>query len=194
MEVEFFFDIVCPYAYLGSTQIARVAAKHDATVVWKPFLLGGVFRALGVPDDQAAVMSPAKQRNNLVDMQRWANHFGVPLRMPVSHPQRTVLALRAILATEQIEAAQRALYLAYWRDGDDITKEAVVASTLDRAGLDGSTAVRLAKTDAVKRELRSRTGEAVSRGVFGAPTMFVGDAMFWGQDRLHFVADALAKR
>ncbi len=193
-ELEFFFDIVCPYAYLGSTQIERVAAEHGATVVWKPFLLGGVFRALGVADDQSAVMSPAKQRHNLQDMQRWAAHFGVPLVMPASHPQRTVLALRAILGSGDIIAAQRALYLAYWRDGEDITDEGVVTSVLDRAGLAGARAVERAKTTAIKTELRERTDEAVARGVFGAPTVFVGDEMFWGQDRLHFVAKALQRR
>jgi 2-hydroxychromene-2-carboxylate isomerase len=194
MRVELYFDIVCPYAYLGSTQIERIAERHGATVAWKPFLLGGVFRALGVADDATAAMSAAKQRHNLLDMHRWADHFGVPLEMPAAHPRRTVLALRALLAAGEAgrASATHALFDAYWVRGEDVADPDVVAAAFERAGLDGRACVEAASTIQIKQGLRERTEEAVRRGVFGAPTMFVGDAMFWGQDRLDFVEAALA--
>ncbi len=192
-RVEMFYDIVCPYAYLASTQIEALAARAGAELVWKPFLLGGVFRAIGAPDRPADTMSAAKQRHNVLDMHRWAEHWDVPLRMPMEHPRRTVLALRALLAVGEPARARatHALYRAYWVDGLDVAKADVVRDALDRAGLDGAAGVAAAETPAIKDALRRLTDEAIARGVFGAPAFFVGDELFWGQDRMQFVERAL---
>jgi len=192
-EVEVFYDVVCPYAYLGVTQIEAVAERVGATVVWKPFLLGGVLKALG-PVDPNSVMSEPKRRHNFLDMRRWAAHFEVPLNIPEAHPRRTVLAMRALLAAGEADrvSATRALYESYWVRGEDVTDPYVVSAALSREGLDGAACVAGAMEDAIKTELRTRTDEALARGVFGAPTFFVGDEMFWGQDRLDFVERALA--
>src|SRR5262245_7362410 len=96
-RVDFYYDFSCPYAYLGHTQIEALCDRGGAELVWKPFLLGGVFKAIGAPDMPA--MPPAKLRLNALDMTRWADHWGVALRMPATHPNRTVLALRAALAS-----------------------------------------------------------------------------------------------
>jgi 2-hydroxychromene-2-carboxylate isomerase len=193
VEVEFWYDIVCPYAYLGSTQVERVAREAGATVRWEPFLLGGLFRALDVPTNLAASISEAKRRYNARDLERWADWLGVPLRVPPEHPRRTVLALRALLAAGEAGrvAATHALYRAYWVQGRDVADPSVVRAVFDEAGLDGEACVARASRPEIKDELHRRTRRAVERGVFGAPTFFVGDAMFWGQDRLNFVARAL---
>ncbi len=193
-SVEIYYDVVCPYAYLGSTQIASVAARAGAEVVWKPFLLGGVLKALGNLDPNEA-MSEAKKRHNFLDMRRWAAFFEVPLSIPEAHPRRTVLAMRALLAAgvEARVPATRALFESYWVRGEDVTDPSVVAEALGRAGVDGDACVARASDDAIKMELRTRTDEALARGVFGAPTFFVGDEMFWGQDRLGFVERALRR-
>ncbi len=191
-DVEIWYDIVCPYAYLGSTQIERVAQEANANVRWEPFLLGGVFNALGVPSNLAASISEPKRRHNALDLARWAERFDVPLRMPAEHPRRTVLALRAILATGRARVtATHALFRAYWVDGLDVSDPGVVREVLDEAGLDGASSVERASDPAIKEELRQRTDRALARGVFGAPSFFVGDELFWGQDRLDFVARAL---
>jgi len=193
-SVEFWYDVVCPYAYLGSTQIERVAAEAGARVEWRPFLLGGVLKAVGTSDNAMNQMSRPRLHHNWLDMHRWADWFEVPLEMPAAHPRRTVLAMRAVLAAGEAARvpARRALFEAYWVRGEDVADPTVVTRVLDGAGLDGALLVERAADPAIKRELHDRTDEAIARGIFGAPTMFVGDEMFWGQDRLPFVARALA--
>lgn len=196
MRVDFFYDFSCPYAYLAHTQIEALCARTGAELRWKPFLLGGVFQAIGAPAVPAATMPASKARMNLLDMHRWADHFGVPLRMPPTHPNRTVLALRAALASGELPRASKALFAAYWIDGSDLSKPEIVSAALGRAGLDGDALVRRAEEPAIKAELRARTDEALAAGVFGAPASVVTrdgrePELFWGQDRLDFVKRAL---
>lgn len=197
MNVELYFDFSCPYAYLASTQIEAIAERAGASVTWRPMLLGGVFRSTAAIDSPMAAMGPAKQRHNYLDMHRWAEHLGVELVMPAAHPMRTVRALRALLALpeDRWPPVIRELYRTYWQRGDDITSPDVVDAALSRAGIDDAArgAARAANDDpSIKAELRARTDEAVSRGVFGAPSMFVdGGPLLWGQDRLDFVERAL---
>jgi 2-hydroxychromene-2-carboxylate isomerase len=192
-EVEIAFDVVCPYAYLASTRIEAIAARHGASLRWEPILLGGVFRAIGQTDDPNATMSDAKRRHVDLDLRRWAAHFDVPLVRRADHPRRSVTAMRAICATPESDRTKaiHALFAAYHARGEDIAERAVVQAALDRAGLDG--AALLARTDDadVKDDLRARTARAVERGVFGVPAMFVGGELYWGQDRLDFVEEAL---
>jgi 2-hydroxychromene-2-carboxylate isomerase len=196
-RVEFFYDFSCPYAYLAHTQIEALCARASAELSFHPMLLGGVFQAVGTPQVPAASMSAERALLNGLDMHRWADHFGVPLVMPPSHPNRTVLALRAAIAAEaDLPRATKALFQAYWALGRDVSQPEVVREALDEAGLDGAALVRHAEEPRIKEELRARTDQAIARGVFGAPSFFVtapgvpGD-MFWGQDRLAFVEKAL---
>ncbi len=190
-ELEFYYDFSCPYAYLASTQIERIAERAGAELVYRPFLLGGVFNALGPAAPDMGRMPPPRARLNGLDMHRWAEHWRVPLRMPPTHPNRTVTALRAALASGDLPRASHALFAAYWAEGRDLSDPDVIRRALDGAGLDGAGLVERAGDAAIKRELRERTDEALSRGVFGAPACFVGGELYWGQDRLDQVAHAL---
>jgi 2-hydroxychromene-2-carboxylate isomerase len=201
-HVDFFYDFACPYAYLAHERVDAACARHGATVRWRPFLLGGVFRAIGTPDLPAAHMPASKARMNLLDMHRWAAFFGVPFQMPPTHPNRTVLALRAAIASGDLERASKALFAAYWAEGLDASQPAVVRAALDRAGFDGAALVARAEEPAIKEALRAATDEAIAAGVFGAPAFVVtirdepgrDDAveLFWGQDRLVLVEEMLA--
>src|SRR5690606_1017630 len=91
---DFYYDVVCPYAYLASTQVPALEARCGVSLTFRPMLLGGVFRAIGSADRPGDRMSPGKARHNFLDMRRWADHFGVALSMPAEHPRRTVLAMR----------------------------------------------------------------------------------------------------
>jgi len=196
-RVAFYYDFVCPYAYIASTQIEAMCARAGAELSFCPMLLGGLLQTIGAPTVPMTTMSAPKLRLNALDMHRWAEHFGVPLSMPPTHPNRTILALRAALAAEgDLPRASKALFSAYWAEGLDLSRPEVVQGALDRAGLDGEALIRRAGEPAIKDALRARTSEAARHGVFGVPTFIVtapgveGD-LFWGQDRMHFVEKAL---
>lgn len=201
-HVDFFYDLACPYAYLAHGRVDAACARHGATVAWRPFLLGGVFRAIGTPDRPGEHMPPAKAAMNLLDMTRWAAFHGVPFHMPATHPNRTVLALRAVIASGDPVRASRALFHAYWARGLDVSRPDVVREALDQAGLDGAALVAKAEDPEIKDALRRATDEAIAAGVFGAPSFVVtvrdepGRAgaveLFWGQDRLVLVEELLA--
>ena len=129
--VRFYFDVVCPYAYLASTQIERVCAEAGASLEHRPILLGGLFRAIGQSDDPNQGMPAAKAAMNRLDLLRWADLWGVPLSPPAHHPMRSVLAMRAVIASGDVPRAARRLFDAYWRDGLDITDGATLAQALD---------------------------------------------------------------
>ena len=134
-RIEFFYDFSCPYAYLAHTQIERIAADAQAELVWKLMLLGGVFQAIGTPNVPMMSMPSAKAKLNEVDMFRWADHWSVPLAPPPTHPNRTVLALRATLASDDLPRATKALFIAYWAKGLDVSNPDVVRETLDAAAI-----------------------------------------------------------
>ena len=190
-SVEFFYDITCPYAYLASTQIDIVAARANAEVIYKPFLLGGLLRDIGQPTELIKHMSPERARMGNLDLHRWAEYWNVPLKFPAEHPKRSVLALRAALVSHDLRRATFALYKAYWVDELDIANPEVLEKIFDEAGFAGAELLEAAKAPEVKADLKKRTDEAVARGCFGAPTFFVNGEMFWGQDRLDQVAEAL---
>lgn len=192
MELDFYYDIVCPYAYLASTRIEALAARTGATLRWRPVLLGGLFRAVGATQNPGAQMNPAKARLNLADMQRFAALYGVPLTMPDAHPRRSVEAMRLLTACPEAHrpALTHALYRAYWVDGHDIADRAVLGQLAAPFGLD----IGVIDDPDVKAALHTATDAAAARGLFGVPAMGVGDRFFWGQDRLHFVEAALTGR
>jgi 2-hydroxychromene-2-carboxylate isomerase len=192
VSVEFFFDVVCPFAYLAATRIEAVAAERGATVAWRPVLLGGVFASNGVPSDPNATMPAAKRRLVHLDMQRQASLLGVPLRIPEAHPRRTVDAMRLLLAVDPARVPELAgvLFRAYWAEGRDVADRAVLQELAGPFGLDVE---RVVGDPAIKDALRSASDAAAAEGVFGVPTFKVGDRLIWGVDRLHFLEEALGR-
>jgi 2-hydroxychromene-2-carboxylate isomerase len=188
-RLEFFFDYSCPFAYLGSTQVEALAQRMGAELVFRPVLLGGIFRAHGTPQRLFEAQVAAKAAHNLLDMGRWAALYGVPLTMPSAHPMRTVEALRATLATENDPKVIQGFYRAYWVDGRAISEAAVLCDVLTAAGHDANAVLAKIETAEVKDDLRARTDEAVKLGLFGVPVYRVdGGPIIWGQDRVPHVA------
>lgn len=194
-EIEFFFDIGSSYSYLAATQMEALAQRTGVPVRWRPFLLGGVFKATG--NDMPARL-PAKARWMLGDMTLWARHYGIPFKMPSTFPRITLRTQRALAAAERLAspaalpAFALALFRGYWAEDQDITSDAVIAAAARSAGLDGAAIVAAIDTPETKDLLRATTEEAVRRGAFGAPAMFVGDMLFWGNDRIPLLEEYLA--
>lgn len=183
--IDFWFDFSCPFAYLASRRVDAMAASVGAEVSWQPMLLGGVFRARAVAQNLAGSVSAEKARHNADDMRRAAAAWDLPLRFPGNHPQRTVEALRAVLAVgPPFAPLAHAFFGAYWIDAVDLTQAGAVEAVLTAAGHDAEAVMAAARGAPVKAELFERTQRAIDLGIFGAPAMVVDGTLYWGTDRL----------
>ena len=193
-QVEFFFDVGSPTAYLAFTQLPAIARECGAELVYRPMLLGGVFKATG---NASPVAVPAKGRWMNGDIVRWAQVYGVPFDFNPHFPINTLTLMRGaaglqLLQDPLFEPYLQAVFAGMWIERRNLGDPAEVAALVQRVGLDpGAFGAMVGDAD-VKARLVATTEEAVARGVFGAPTCFVGGEMFFGQDRLDFVAEALA--
>ncbi len=191
--IEFFFDFGSPTTYLAHTQLPRIAQETGTQLVYRPMLLGGVFKATG---NASPVSVPAKGRWMGQDIGLWAQRYGVPFAFNPHFPINTLTLMRgaAGLLWRQPDDFKRyadAVFNAMWVAPRNLGDAAELAAVLGAAGFDAASFTALVTDAEVKQALITSTDEAVARGVFGAPTCFVGQQMFFGQDRLDFVRDAL---
>ena len=192
-KVEFFFDVGSPAAYLAWTQLPAMAEQAGADVVYRPFLLGGVFQAVG---NRSPTEIPAKGRYLEQDLARYARRYGVPFQLNPHFPINTLMLMRGAAGLQMRRPARMpvyvdAVYQAIWVEGRNMNDAVTVGGVLRDAGFEPAQIMELTADPEVKEMLKANSQEAVARGVFGAPTFFVGDEMFWGQDRLEFVKEAL---
>jgi len=191
--VDFYFDFGSPAAYLAYTQLSRLTSDTGATVVMKPILLGGIFQASG---NRPPASVPLKGSYLFKDMSRFARRYGVPLNMNPFFPIITTTLMRMDLGLhlrndQSLKHFRDTVFQAIWVDERNLNDPVTVGAVLAEAGFDPTALLALASEQTIKDELKTVTLAAVERGVFGAPTFFVGNEMFWGQDRLDFVRDAL---
>jgi len=189
--LEFYFDYGSPYSYLADTQVEAIAQRAGATLVRKPMLLGGVFKATG---NHSPAELPQKSTWSGFDMPMWARHYGVPFQRNPFFPVNTLALMRGAAAAQidgSFERYHPAVFKAMWVEGRDLNDMKEVAAVLTAAGLDAAKFGARIQDQDVKDRLKATTEEAVARGVFGAPTCFVDKMMFFGNDRLPFVELAL---
>jgi 2-hydroxychromene-2-carboxylate isomerase len=183
--IEFWFEFASTYSYLSVMRIEDAAQRLGVPVIWKPFLLGPVFKALGM-DNSPFVLQKAKGNYMWQDMSRLCRKRGLPWVRPSTFPRVGLLALRlALLGAEEAwmgAFCRRVMQLNFVQD-HDINDEVALRGILDELGVPAGVLARAADAP-VKARLRAQTEEAQRRGVFGAPTFFVGTEMFWGDDRL----------
>ena len=194
-RLEFFFDYGSPYSYLASSQLPALVERTGAEVIYRPMLLGGVFKATG-NSSPAVEPCEAKRAYGGLELRRWIAHLGVPFSGNPHFPINTLLLMRTAVAAQHagvFEPFHRAVYPAFWAKGENLGEPEVISRIAQKAGLDARALLEGAADAAVKAELRATTEEAVARGTFGAPTFFVGDQMFFGNDRLDFVERALVE-
>ena len=191
--VEFFYDFGSPTVYLAATQLPSIAGPTGATIEWRPMLLGGVFKSTG---NQSPVVVAAKAAYMNDDLERFAKRYGVPFRFNPHFPINTLALMRGAVAYQAdavVSSTYReAIFTAIWVEARNLNEPDVIGQVLGDAGLDPAELMNRIGEQTVKDQLIANTEEAVNRGVFGAPTFFVGDQMFFGQDRLDFVTEALS--
>jgi 2-hydroxychromene-2-carboxylate isomerase len=192
--LEFFFDYASPYSYLACQQVEALAQRSGAELRWRPFLLGAVFKATGnVPP----ISTANKAAWLLRDVQEWTSYLGLPpFRMPENFPINSLKANRlGLVAAEhgRIAPFSHAAFRAAFAEGKDLADPQVLAELARAADLDPEQAIAKAESQEIKDALRRNTDEALARGTFGAPTFFVGDELYFGNDRLMFVERALSR-
>jgi 2-hydroxychromene-2-carboxylate isomerase len=194
-SIEFWFDFGSNYSYLSMMRIRRLAAAAGVHVTLKPFMLGPIFKTLGW-DTSPFVLQTMKGKYVWHDMRRQCVKYGLRWQRPSVFPRNALLAARVALLGEGepwvMDFCEQVM-LANFADDREIGDPAVIADILDdvlpNLGADSAALIAAAGADASKAALRQRTADALARGIFGAPMFFVGDEMFWGNDRLE---DALA--
>lgn len=190
--VEFWYDFLSPTAYLGYWRLKDIAARTGATIEYHPMLLGGVFKATG---NQTPVNVKPKGKWMFFDMSNYARKYGVPLKSNPYFVFSSLPLMRgAILAQErgELEPYNDTIFYGVWRDARNLADPGIIVETLKEAGLNADAYVEGIQQQDVKDKLIANTNEAVEKGAFGAPTFFVGDKMWWGQDRLDWVEEELA--
>ncbi len=191
--LEFFFDFASSYSYLAVSQVEALAKRHDAPIRWVPMALGGVFKATG---NSPPVSIAAKASYMIADLVRWSAQYGIPFKFPPLFPVPSINAMRMVLvaaadAPEKMVPLIHACFTAAWVEGRNLGDAAVLEQIATSLGLPAAAMERIA-TPEIKEQLKQNGEEAVRRGAFGAPAIFVGEELYWGNDRLHFVDAALA--
>ncbi len=191
--VEFFYDFTSPTAYLAWSRLPAIAQRTGATIIYRPMFLGGVMQTTG---NRPPGTLPQKAKWMAADLQRWAKRFNTPYQPNPHFPMMTLMVQRA--AQEWVNGPDfdrylAAIFNAAWRDQKNIADKAVLAEILTEASFSPAEFFAAAENPANKEKLKATTDEAVARGVFGAPTFFIGDEMHFGQDRLDFVEEALMR-
>lgn len=194
---ELYYDFASPNAYFAALALPGIAERTGATIRYRPFLLGGLFKALGTPP-APGMANPARARYSQADLNRWAKKHSFEFAFPSRFPMNTVLPLRLSLVVDETGADHAAwaekVFRAYWAADRDISNAETCAELLRDLEIDADAALARAAAPEIKERLKQATSEAQERGVFGAPSVFVGDELFFGKDRLDFVEDALAGR
>ncbi len=195
-KLDFFFDCSSPWTYLAFHAVQPLAAEIGAEIAWKPILVGGVFNAVNqTVYDSRANPNPLKQAYMRQDLAAWARLYGLRIAFPPKiFPVNSVKCMRgAFVALDEdcLVPYATAAFDAYWGDDRDISQPDVLADIAARAGLDRGRFFVAIDAESCKARLRANTDELIARGGFGSPTMFVGDQMFFGNDRLPLVRAAL---
>ena len=191
--IDFFFDFPSPYAYLAHTQLPCIAAEHGATIVYHPFRILELMKLVG--NRPTTIECKNKNKYAGADLQRWVKRYKVDFaRNPNSKSfDFAELDRAALVAIADGRGAEyvTAIFAAMWGKPEDLSQRTVLIDVLSRAGFNAQRLLERASADTVTTQLDAETNAAAERGVFGAPTMFVGEQMFFGNDRLDFVVEAL---
>ena len=186
-KVEFYYDFSSPYTYIASTRIEKVCEDNGAELEWKPFLLGGVFNDTGVKPALEIDNKFAYVKKDLADTSRY---YGVEFQFPEHFPLISVKPMRGAFAASEkglLVPYNHHLFKLYWTEGKNLSQDDILRAAVEEVGLDPDWFMARIVEQEIKDRLKEETSLAAARGVFGAPTVFVDDKMFWGNDRLAYL-------
>jgi 2-hydroxychromene-2-carboxylate isomerase len=199
-ELECFFDCSSPWTYFAFHNLLEMQKELDVSIAWRPHLVGGVFNAVNPSVHNSRERPvPAKQAYNKKDQQDWARYLGIRMHYrPTVFPVNSVKAMRGctwLEGTDKLVPFALATFDAYWGDDQDISKDPVLTEICGKAGIDPAAFFAAINEQEIKDKLRNTTQELIDRGGFGSPTIFVGgDDMYFGNDRMPLVRDAVLRR
>jgi len=197
-QLEFFFDCSSPWTYLAFDRIEILATEVGAELAWRPILVGGVFNSVNQSVyEQRQNPVPAKLRYAIKDLQDWARKYGLRIGAPPVFPVNSAKAMRGAFVADEhgkLPSYCRRVFETYWGELQDISQDAVLSEIVRDQGLDLDEYLRKIASPEYKAKLRANTDELIARGGFGSPTLFVdGEDMYFGNDRLVLVRDALLR-
>ncbi len=192
--IEYWFDFASPYSYLSTAHIDTLARLRGVRLLWRPLLLGPVFRAAGW-QGSPFLQQPAKLAWMWTDLERQCARHALPWRKPSQFPRSSLLPARIALAHSDAPWIARfctAVFELNFVQDIDIDDPAAMHALLTGLGVQAETVIARAQSPEVKQALRDQTEQGTRRGLFGAPSFFVGDALYWGNDQLEDALDAAA--
>jgi 2-hydroxychromene-2-carboxylate isomerase len=198
--IEFFFDCSSPWTWLAFHNIQPMAKELGVEIRWRPVLVGGIFNSVNPSVYEFRERGvPAKQAYLQKDLQDWARIVGLEIRFPPRvFPVNSVKAMRGCLLLEpegRLVPFAQAVFEAYWSHDRDISQDAVLADLCSSMDVEPGRFFEGIATPAIKERLKANTDEVIARGGFGSPTIFVGgDDMYFGNDRLGLVREAVLRR
>jgi 2-hydroxychromene-2-carboxylate isomerase len=184
--LDFYFDFSSPYSYIGANLIGPVAERFRRAINWRPILLGAAFQKSG---QRPLVEIPIKGDYSRRDFERSAHFHDLPYRHPPSFPIATVNTARAVLVVQARDPEKTGAFVvralrAYFAENRAINEPAVIGEIATELGLDAAAITAAIREPAIKEQLKHAVDEGITRGVFGAPFMFVDGEPFWGHDRI----------
>lgn len=197
-KVEFFYDYSSPWTYLAFTKISGVCQKYNATLEWRPILVGGIFNTVNPSVYEFRERGvPAKAKYSAKDLQDWARFYGIKIGSPTVFPVNSIKALRGALAAldhpEKFLRYSYRVFESYWGEDKDISKDEVLRGIVEEVGLDPQEYFDKINRQDYKDRIRVNTDEVMARGGFGTPTIFVNGAMFFGNDRMVLIEEELRR-
>ena len=196
-NIEFYFDCSSPWTYLAFAEIVSLSQRHELEIDWMPVLVGGVFNTVNQD-----VYEFRKKPNSLKlnysneDLNLWSKIRGISISFPEVFPVNSVKAMRGCLFANKesklVEFANNVFY-AYWSEGKDISQEDLLLSIAENSNLDSEEFKKFITSQEAKDLLIKNTDELSERGGFGSPTFFYKGKMFFGNDRLHLLEEAITK-
>jgi len=191
-KLEFYYDFGSPTAYIAWTQLPKIISEANAELLYIPILLGGVFKATG---NASPAFIPAKGKYMGSDLKRYAKKYGIQFKQNSFFPINTLNLMRGAIAAETLGISDKyikVIFRAIWEEDLNMGDLNVLTKKLEENNIEANEIVSLTQSDKIKNILKENTEKAVERGVFGAPTFFIGKDMFFGQDRLDWVKEYLS--